>query len=700
MQLRCPNCGNAVSQNGAANLPAVVCSNCGTRVEVHPDATIAWGADGEKVRVGRFELLVSVGVGAFGTVYRARDSDLDRIVAIKVPRAGSLVTAADRDRFLRESRNVAQLQHPCIVPVYEVGQHEGIPFLVSEFVDGLTLSDYLSGQRVPFREAAELMAEVADALHYAHDWGVAHRDVKPGNIMLQTGVTLSEGRPERDSQGSSGSRLSSTTKRSPRSRSPQGGIGRPRLMDFGLARREAGDITMTTHGQILGTPAYMSPEQASGEAHSVDGRSDVYGLGVVLYELLTGELPFRGNQRMLLHQVLNDEPRQPRSLNDRIPRDLETICLRAVQKTPARRYSSAAELAADLRRWLANEPILARPVGGLERAYGWCQRRPAVAGLSAALVVVIFAALAVVSWKWREAVAAASTIALQRDEIRGERDEVRKERDGAERERLRAEAATHEARRRGDAERWERYRANIAAASGELQQQNSAAARAYLDAAPLEHRNWEWLHLHQQLAGAQRVVAIRGVWLISAEVSPSGKQCAVYCAEHPDVFLVDLVQGQVSVLKGHSKPSAKSIVLQPRRQPARDQRTGWDDPPLGRTSAPRASGHSGGHQCLRPGFQPRRQPAGRWLRRWYDPPVRFSDEGGGCGAARPCRLRPRRRLEPGWYAAGIGIGRRDESELGFAHARRSVAAARGVPAAARLRLLPSRIAPDHRRTAD
>jgi eukaryotic-like serine/threonine-protein kinase len=295
--------------------------------------------------LGKFEILERLGAGSFGDVYRARDVELGRTVAIKIPRSGHLASKENAERFLREARSAAQLTHPGIVSLHETGQaDDGTYYLVEEFVQGVTLAARLGQGSIAFRQSADLIAGVAEALEYAHRHGVIHRDIKPSNILLDV-------------------------------------EDHPHLMDFGLAKREAEDTSMTEEGEVLGTPAYMSPEQARGESRRVDARTDLYSLGVVLYELLTGERPFRGNRRMLILQVLDDEPTRPRQLNDKIPRDLETICLKAMAKSPSRRYPTAQELADDLRRYLGNEPIRARPIGAVERLWHWCRLNPVAASL-------------------------------------------------------------------------------------------------------------------------------------------------------------------------------------------------------------------------------------------------------------------------------------------------------------------------------
>ena len=301
-------------------------------------------------KLGRFELIERLGVGASAACGRpATKSSIARSPS-RFRAAG--MTGEEQEKFFREARAAAQLRHPSIVSVHEVGRDGDIVYIVSDFVRGVTLGDWLTGQQLTSREAAELCAKIADALHHAHEQGVVHRDLKPANIMID-------------------------------------GDGEPHLMDFGLARREVGEVTVTMDGQVLGTPAYMSPEQAEGEAHTADRRSDVYSLGVILFQLLTGELPFRGNARMLMHQVIHDEPPSPRKLNANIPKDLETITLKCLEKDPTKRYQSATDLAEDLATTLRHEPIQARPISSAERAVRWVRRNKTVSVLSSAVALAL-----------------------------------------------------------------------------------------------------------------------------------------------------------------------------------------------------------------------------------------------------------------------------------------------------------------------
>ncbi len=320
---------------------------------------------GTRVRYfGDYELLEEIARGGMGVIYRARQTNLKRIVALKMILAGQLAGEQDVQRFHAEAEAAAKLDHPGIVPIYEVGVHEGQHYFSMGYVEGESLAHKVAAGPLPAREAAELTRKIAEAVAYAHGQGVIHRDLKPANVLL-----------DKD--------------------------GQPRISDFGLAKRVEADSDLTATGQILGTPSYMPPEQAAGKLDQIKETADVYSLGALLYTLLSGRPPFQADNPLdTLLQVLEQEPVSPRLLNPSVPRDLDTMCLKCLDKEPRRRYASAEELADELQRFLKGEPIQARPIRTPARAWRWCKRKPALASLLATLVVVFLGGFVGVASQW------------------------------------------------------------------------------------------------------------------------------------------------------------------------------------------------------------------------------------------------------------------------------------------------------------
>src|SRR5438067_2854017 len=373
----CRKCGAKIFPDA----PEGLCTGCvlETALGIFPDALAAGDACGptDNVRaenanaprvkateraakilgeLGDYELLEEVGRGGQGVVFRARQKSLNRTVALKVISLGQWASKVHLKRFRREAEAAASLDHPGIVPIYEVGERDGSCYFSMKFIEGGQIDEVGRRTSISLRKAAELIAKVARTVYYAHEHGILHRDIKPGNILLDQ-------------------------------------EGEPHLTDFGLARLVESESSVTQTLDVLGTPSYMAPEQAVGNNAAVSSKTDVYGLGAVLYQLLTGQPPFAGGATYeTIKLLLDTEPKQPRLLNPKIDRDLSTICLKCLEKDPKRRYTSALALAEDLEHWLKHEPIQARRTGIFARGKKWVRRNPSRALLAASLVALAAAA--------------------------------------------------------------------------------------------------------------------------------------------------------------------------------------------------------------------------------------------------------------------------------------------------------------------
>ena|GEM_PF-4539973 len=303
---------------------------------------------GTRVRYfGDYELLDEIARGGMGVVYKARQVNLNRVVALKMILTGELASEEDVQRFYTEAEAAAKLEHPGIVPIFEIGEHTGQHFFSMGFIDGESLADQVKEGPLPPRDAASITKQVAEAIAFAHQNNVIHRDLKPANVLIDRN-------------------------------------GQAKVTDFGLAKQTDAGAELTGTGQILGTPGYMPPEQAAGDTDRIGPGADIYSLGAVLYALLTGRAPFQSASVMdTLMQVLEKEPVAPRELNSAVDQDLETICLKCLQKEPGQRYQTAGELSADLERYLNGEAVLARPISQTARLWRWCKRNRTIATLTA-----------------------------------------------------------------------------------------------------------------------------------------------------------------------------------------------------------------------------------------------------------------------------------------------------------------------------
>ncbi len=477
-------------------------------------------------RIGRFEPRAFVGEGSFGLVYRVWDPSLKREIALKVAKPEQLHSRERIARFQREAQAAAHLMHPHVVPIFDSGQDGSLHYIASAFIDGQSLAHVLEelppGQTLPLRQAVDLVRKLAEALAYAHREKVIHRDVKPANVMLRQD-------------------------------------GEPLLMDFGLAARAEDEEKLTQAGMVLGTPEYMAPEQWQNQAEAA---SDQYSLGCLFFELLTGTKPFSGGSPgHYLYLHTHQAASSPRKLNRQVPRDLETVCLKCLEKEPGKRYADCGALAEDLARWQWGEPVTARRVGWAERCWRWSKRNPLAAGLTAAFVGTLLLGAGVGTGLAAWAMAEAGNARRAEDQSKKDAEAARTAAEQAGKDRDRAEEATKKKDEELQRAEWEAYRNQITLAHTEWQHGSAAVAWEHLERCQWNLRGWE----HDYLVTCfNKVPTFRGHAgpVNSVAFSPDGKRIAGGGQDYT-VKVWDAEKGiEVLSLKGHPGP-VSSVAFSP-----------------------------------------------------------------------------------------------------------------------------------------